>query len=268
MGIFDTLFGGGAEAEAADKNRALYNQYGTTGQGYLDTGMTGSKDALNSALGAYAPLSALATKYGQGTDMYLNSLGLNGAAGNTAATNAFQAGPGYQFQMDQGLDAINRQRAAAGMLGSGNAGIDAMTYGQGLANQAYTGWQNNLSGLNNNALTATSGAATGQAGVDTNLANLYQQNAANQVALQGGVTSGLASANNTQAAGEAAGAKNLLGAGLSLAGMVAGGPIGGALAGGLGSMLNSSGAGSSLGSMGITYGLPGTAGSNMYGPVR
>ena len=113
MGLLDTLFGGGAETEAADKNRALYNQYGTTGQGYLDTGLTQSTGALNSALGAYAPLSALASKYGQGTDMYMNSLGLNGAAGNTAATNAFQAGPGYQFQMDQGLDAINRQRAAA-----------------------------------------------------------------------------------------------------------------------------------------------------------
>jgi hypothetical protein len=241
MGFFDTMFGGAAEAEAADKNRALYNQYGTTGQGYLDTGLTGSKDALNSARGAYAPLSALATKYGQGTDMYLNSLGLNGAAGNTAATDAFQAGPGYQFQMNQGLDAINRQRAAAGMLGSGNAGIDAMTYGQGLANQAYGGWQSNLSGLNNNALTATAGAATGQAGVDTNLANLYQQDATNRIGLQGNVTSGLASANNTQAAGEAAGAKNLLGAGLSLAGMVAGGPIGAALGGGLGSILGGGG---------------------------
>jgi hypothetical protein len=243
------MFGGGAEAEAADKNRALYNQYGTQGQGYLDTGLTQSTGALNSGVGAYAPLSALASKYGAGTDMYMNSLGLNGPAGNTAATNAFQAGPGYQFQMDQGLDAINRQRAAAGMLGSGNAGIDAMKYGQGLANQAYGGWQTQLSGLNNNALAATTGAATGQAGQYDQLANLFQQNATNQIGLQGNVTSGLASANNTQAAGEAAGAKNLLGLGMSILGAVAGGPLGAALGGGLGGLFGSSpsyGGGNSL----------------------
>ena len=41
--------------------------------------------------------------------MYMNSLGLNGAAGNQAAVNAFQTGPGYDFQMHQGLNAINRR---------------------------------------------------------------------------------------------------------------------------------------------------------------
>src|SRR3954462_542190 len=146
--FFDTLFGGGAEREAADKNRALLAQYGTTGNTALDTGLTNSTGALNTgvnnaagflgqnkdiygnlltsgtntantgltnqlgALGqagqAYAPLSALASKYGGGTDMYLNSLGVNGAAGNQAAVNAFQAGPGYDFTLNQGLDAINR----------------------------------------------------------------------------------------------------------------------------------------------------------------
>jgi hypothetical protein len=30
--FLDTLFGGGAEKEAADKNKALYSQYGTLGR--------------------------------------------------------------------------------------------------------------------------------------------------------------------------------------------------------------------------------------------
>ena len=314
--FLDTLFGGGAEAEAADKNRALLQQYGQTGNTALDTGLTNSTGALNTgvnnaagilgqnkdiygnlltsgtntanagltnqlgALGnagaAYAPLSALAQKYGGGTDMYLNSLGVNGAAGNQAAVDAFQAGPGYQFQMQQGVDAIDRSRANSGMLNSGNTDLDAIKYGQGLANQAYGGWQTNLAGLISPELSATTGAATGQAGVDTNMANAYGANtaallglqqgvaqgqggvntalagnqtalgnslaslygtdASNRVALQGGITSGGISANNTQAAGQAAGAKNLLGAGLSLAGLVAGGPVGGAIGGGLGSL--------------------------------
>ena len=65
------------------------------------------------------------------------------------------------------------------------------------------------------------------AGVDTNLANLYQTDANNRVNLQGNVTSGNAGANTLQAQGEAAGAKNLLGAGLGVASMALGGGLGG-----------------------------------------
>jgi hypothetical protein len=334
-GFFDTMFGGGAEREAADKNRALLAQYGQTGNTALDTGLSQSTGALNTgvnnaagilgqnrdiygnlltqgtntlntglnsqlgALGnagqAYAPLSALASKYGGGTDMYLNSLGVNGAAGNAAAQSAFQAGPGYDFTLDQGLEAINRRRASSGMLGSGNADLDAIKYGTGLANQTYGDWQKNLGSLVNPELSATQGAATGQAGVNTNMANAYGANtaallglqqgvaqgqggvntalagnqtalgnslaglygtdASNRVALQGGITSGGMSANNTQAAGEAAGAKNLLGAGLQLAGAVAGGPIGAALGGSL----------SSLGGSIFGGGTGGTASTMNYG---
>lgn len=236
MGFFDTLFGGAAEKEAADKNRALYNDYQGKGSGYLSTGYTNSKGYLNDALGAYAPLSDLAKKYTGGTDMYLNALGLNGASGTQAAQSAYTAGPGYDWQLGQGLDAINRRRAAGGMLDSGNADLDALTYGQGLAKQDYGGWLDRLGGVNQNALTATTGAAAGQAGAYGSLSDLESTYAGNQVGLLGNTTSGMASANNTEAAGKAAGAKNLLGAGLSLASLAAGG-FGG---GGLGSALSSS----------------------------
>jgi len=313
--FFGTLFGGEAEKEAADKNRALLAQYGqtgntaldkgltsstgavqggadraagylgqnaglygdmrTAGQGYLDSGLNSSLGALGQAGEAYQPLSALASKYGQGTDLYLNSLGVNGATGNQAAQDAFQAGPGYEFAQSQGLDAINRRRAASGMLGSGNADLDAIKYGTGLANQEYGNWQTKLAGLINPELSATQGAATGmagigrdiaalygadaaarlgleqavttgQAGANTNLANnqvalgnslagLYSGDATNRVGLQGNITSGGMSANNTQAAGEAAGAKNLLGAGMSLAGLALG-PGGASLGSGISSL--------------------------------
>lgn len=45
--------------------------------------------------------------------------------------------PGYQFQMDQGTDAITRQAAATGYLGSGNLGAELAKYGQGLAASFY-----------------------------------------------------------------------------------------------------------------------------------
>jgi hypothetical protein len=349
--FFDTLFGGGAEQEAADANKALAAQYGTTGTnllntglaqstgavntganaaaGYLgqntgiygnlgttgantlNTGLSNQLGALNNAAGAYAPLSALAGQLGGGTNMYLNSLGLNGAAGNQAAVDAFQTGPGYQFQLNQGLNAIDRARANAGMLNSGNTSIDALTYGQGLANQAYGGWQSQLQGLINPQLSALGTAAAGTSAADTNMANaygnnaaantalqgtvaagqagantalaqnqanlgnalagLYSGNASNQVALQGGVTSADMSANNTAAAGQAAGAKNLLGAGLSLAGLVAGGPLGGAIGGGLGSLFGGANGGTAASPLpGLTaadYGTGANAGNwfNQYG---
>jgi hypothetical protein len=222
------------------KTRALYSQYGTLGTGYLDTGLTGSKDALAQAKAEFNPYS----QAGQGAlSMLGNAYGLNGASGNAAASSAFTTAPGYQQGIDAGLNAISRQRAATGMLDSGNANLDYMNFAQNNQNQQYNSWLQGLTGLSNTGLTA----ASGQSGVDTNLANLYQTDATNRVGLQGNVTSGDASANVLQAQGEAAGAKNLLGAGLSLASLAAGGVGGGGMLSGLGSALSSASPGNGSG---------------------
>lgn len=81
---------------------------------------------------------------GRGADLYADALGINGADGNARATGAFQAGPGYNFAMDQGLQALNRSASAAGMLASGNTLTAATQYGQGLANQEYGSWLGRL----------------------------------------------------------------------------------------------------------------------------
>jgi len=231
-GFFDTMFGGGAEADAAEKNRALYQQYQQQGSADLAQGYKTGTENLNKALGAYQPLSDLAGMYRKGSGLALDALGINGPEGNTRATTAFQTGPGYQFSLDQGLDAINRRRATSGMLNSGNADIDALKFGQGLANQEYGGWLSNLLGVDRNALSATGATASGQAGVYGGLADLARGYSNDQVGLLGNTTSGMAGANNFEAAGKAAGAKNLLGAGLGLASLGAGGGFGSALGAG------------------------------------
>jgi hypothetical protein len=266
-GFFDTLFGGGAEKEAAAKNAALLNQYQTTGSGYLQQGYDTGTGDINKAIGAYQPLAALGAKYGGATDMYLNSLGLNGPAGNATATAAFQNNPGYTGTVNAGLDVLNRRRDIAGMGGSGNADIDALTFGQNLQNQQYGNWQSQLSGLNTLGANVTGNVATGTATGYGNLANLAQQYAGSQVGLAGGVTSGLEAGNNAVAAGEASGAKNLLGAGLSLASLAAG-PLGAAAGGGLGSLLSSGASSAYGGFMGQPWqqSNPGAFGSSYYGP--
>lgn len=267
-GFFETLFGGGAEKEAAAKNKALTAQYGTEAQNYLTTGYDTGVTNLNKAIGAYDPLSALATKYNAGGDLYLDALGINGPGGNARATAAFQNNPGYDMAINAGLDVINRRRGIGNMSQSGNADIDALQFGQNLQNQQYGSWLQNLQQTGNAGIGLTGTVAAGQAGGYGSLSGLAERLAGNQVGVSGNVLSGNVNANNLQAAGEAAGAKNLLGAGLSLASLAMGG-VGG---GGLGSVLGGlggggGGLGSALGSMGITYGKAGTPGSNLFGPV-
>jgi hypothetical protein len=263
--------GAGQANAALDANRGVYGDYGTIARGALDSGLTNGVNALNGAAAGYGSLSDLAGKYGQGTNLYLDSLGANGAEGNARAQSAFQAGPGYDFTLGQGLQALQRTRNAQGMLNSGNTDIDTLKYATGLANQTYGSWQDRLAGLVNPELSATSGAATGQAGVANSLASLYgtygqnQAGVANNVAtglagvntgqaandvalgnslatLQGNDTtnrlgvvgnsvSGVAQSNNQKALAEMSGAKNLLGLGTSLLGLGTGG--GGTLGGNL-----------------------------------
>lgn len=233
-GFFDTLFGGGAEKEAADKNRQLYQNYLTNGLGYLDNAYGTSKDALNTA---YGSLSGLGQKYGAATSLGLDALGVNGADAAAKAWQSYTSGPQYTTDVNAGLDAINRRRAAGGMLNSGNADIDAQTLGQTLENKNSNQWLSNLLGFTNPELSATTGAA----GVQQSLSDLAQNDATNRIGLQGNYTSGNASANNMQAAGEAAGAKNALSGALGLAqlGMSAfggGGGFGSILGGGAGKL--------------------------------
>jgi hypothetical protein len=240
MSFLGNLFGGDAEKEAAEKNRAQYDNLQTQGSNLLTQGYNTGVGNLNSALGAYQPLNDLASKYGGASTMLLNALGVNGATGSQAAQSAFTNNPGYTSGLDAGLDAINRRRAASGMLASGNADQDAQTFGQNLQNQQYNSWLTNLAGFTNPELAATSGAATGTAGVYGDLASLANNNATNQVNLLGQTTAGQVGANNLQAQGEAAGAKNLLGLGTSLLGLGTGGgsTVGGSLLSGLGSLFS------------------------------
>jgi hypothetical protein len=243
-GFFDTLFGGGAEKEAAEKNKAALAQYKPEALGFLQQGYETGRGDVNQAVGAYSPLAALGTQYNKAGALYNDALGVNGPQGNAAATSAFQAGPGYGFQFDQGMDALNRRRSAGGMLNSGNADVDAIKFGQGTANQEYQNWLANLQKSGQMGLQATGAAAQGQGQGFTNLANLAQQYGINQTGVTGNVLSGTMDANKLQAAGEAAGAKNLWGAGSSLLSLAMG-PLG--AAGGLGGALGSLGSG--LGSM-------------------
>lgn len=193
----------------------LANQ--TAGTGTLNTGQTNSLASLDTAAAAYDPLKDLAAKYGGGTSLYLDSLGVNGADGNARATGAFQAGPGYQYAVDQSLEGINRKANAAGGLIGGNTLAALGDRAGNMANQEYGSWQDRLGGLISPELSATSGAAGGIAGVNTGKAGVYQDTAGKIAGLGTTTANGVANQNTQEANAVTAGSGNLWGLGLNLA---------------------------------------------------
>ena len=114
-------------------------------------GVNSSTKTLRDSNGNFVPWLA----NGQNANgMLSDALGLNGANGNAAATGAFQAGPGYRWQVDQATDAAARKAASLGMAASGNT-LDAITrLGSNLANQSYGSWMDRLNNVSGQGLSA------------------------------------------------------------------------------------------------------------------
>lgn len=89
-------------------------------------------------------------------------------------TQRLQATPGYQFQMEQGTQAIARSQAARGRLASGNTDLAIQEYGQGLANTTYNQYMDRLYSIVAGGSGATAGIAANQANEGQSLSGLYQ----------------------------------------------------------------------------------------------
>ena len=199
---------------------ALASLYGGTGaaQGFLQGGAGQASGDISGGLGA--SLAALNQGYGgqqavlgglgstfnpwsspgaSAQTMLANAQGLNGPQGNAAALSAFQASPGYQYQVQQALDQVNRAAAASGMANSGNTLTALQNRASDLANQ---GWQQWLAGLQGTGQTGL--AATGQqAGIGSQLGS--------SLANQGLSTANVATGANQNLANIAQGTGNLMG---------------------------------------------------------
>lgn len=181
---------GKATQKAAEENRGLIDKLGATGRPIIQ----GIQDTTSD----YLDLGKL------GAGLYADAYGLNGAAGTARAQDAFRTNPGYQFGMDQGLQALERNASKYGRSNSGNTDLDLMRYAQGYADQAYGDWRNGLAGYNDMY----------GAGVD-------RSNAAAGLGLdfETGLSEGYMGANNQVAAGKEAGQGAMLSALGTLAGI-------------------------------------------------
>jgi hypothetical protein len=94
-----------------------------------------------------------------------NAAGLNGPEGYDAAMTGFHTSPGYQWQLEQGLRAIDAGAASKGILNSGATLKAEQTFGTGLADKEFTDYYNRLFDLSKlgEAAAAGSASATGDA---------------------------------------------------------------------------------------------------------
>lgn len=202
IGDFLGLNKGNATEDAAKKNARILDRLETQGTGILDTGAA--------KVGGYLADSLDLASLGAGADgIYRDALGLGGDEGTARALAAFQGGPGYQFQMEQGLDALDRRAASRGMLQSGNNNLDTLRFSQGLADQEWDDWLGNLNfGINR------------EMGSLGDLAQFWQGDMGNRLGLAGNIASGRTSANNQLAAGAEAGQGGLWDLASNVAGTV------------------------------------------------
>lgn len=105
--------------------------------------------------------------------------GLYGVGGTKIdPTAALEATPGYQFQMEQGLKAIDRSNSARGALNSGGADKARMRYASGLAASNYDAFANRLAALAGVGQSATGSTAAAGSAAANAITSAYGTNAA------------------------------------------------------------------------------------------
>lgn len=209
MSIFD-IFNNKAQTQAANAQIAGIQRGQDDANNYFGQGA----NALNTNY--TKGLQPFLQNYGQaqqGATAYGNALGLNGPSGSTAAQMAFQANPGYNFQLNQGTNAVLANQAKTGQLASGATDIALNNYAQGQANQGWNQYVSNLQPYLNQENQAASGIGGLYSGLGNQLSSLYQ----NQGNMNYGADASIGNANANAAMGNLTGSQNLWGFGMGAA---------------------------------------------------
>jgi hypothetical protein len=117
-----------------------------------------------------ADLAPWTTAGGAAIPAVQNAAGLNGQPGYDAAMAGFHTSPGYQFQLDQGLRAIDAGAASKGILNSGATLKAEQTFGTGLADKEFTDYYNRLFDLSKLGESAAAGSASATADASKGMA--------------------------------------------------------------------------------------------------
>lgn len=133
MGLLQSIFGGSSKKETSSSQSNSYNQ------SYPDISA------------AFAPV--LGNTY-RGSSAVGNLLGLFGGGGQNAAFDNFRANTGYDFQKQQGMQAVQQGMAGAGAFDSGATRKNLMKFGTGLADSSFNSYLQALMGYGDQGLKA------------------------------------------------------------------------------------------------------------------
>jgi hypothetical protein len=145
----------------------MQSQTAKRGQDQAQAALQQGRDIATNQLSPWATTGQPANQ--QQSDL----LGLNGQPAADAAMAKFQQSPGYQWQLGQGLRAVDAGAASQGILRSGATIKGEETFGQGLANQDFGNYWNRLQQLSSGGLSVAStdtGAANAQSSIYGNTA--------------------------------------------------------------------------------------------------
>ena len=159
-----------------------------------DKANAAQRDALAQQTAQLAPWTGTG---GSANTATADLLGLNGPDAATTARSNFQASPGYQWSLDQGLRAVDAGAASKGLLRSGATLKAEQTFGTGLADQEFSQYYNNL--FNLSKLGESAGAGTGAADIATghDIAGTDVSTGAQLSSIYGNEAKGLSSSVNT-----------------------------------------------------------------------
>jgi hypothetical protein len=197
MGLFDSIFGGtdtsALQTGASNAEDALKSGK-KQGLNSLRKAQDQYTPEYRSAANAFAPFQRSGVA---ANSMYANGLGLNGQTGYDAAQGAFHQGPGFQFALDQANQNILRNSAATGGLASGNVLTALGDRAQGMQNQEYQTWLDNLFRGSGQGLQG----AQGQSQALQNLGQQIGQTGAQKADVQTGAAGALATNASSLGAG-------------------------------------------------------------------
>jgi hypothetical protein len=100
-------------------------------------------------------------------------LGLNGQDSADKAMSTFQSSPGYAYQVQQGLRAVDAGAASKGILASGATIKAEQDRGNQLANQNFGDYYNRLNDLSRSGEAAASGQAATDTSAASNQSSIY-----------------------------------------------------------------------------------------------
>jgi hypothetical protein len=161
MSLFSDLFNPQRKFDQAAQNiQAGIQQGETQALPYMQGGIDTLKQYYGQAAAPYQQVFGSASA---GANLYGDLTGANGPEGQARARAAFQTDPGYQFALNQALQATQRAQGTGGWQGSGNVLSALEDRASGLAQQQYGQWAQRLAPY----LGQQSQAASGLAGVYT-----------------------------------------------------------------------------------------------------